>query len=43
MVETSRIGKLREGQVKIKEIMGTKTRAWMESGRRTPSPSQGAR
>lgn len=38
MVEPSRIGKFRVGQVKIKEIMGTKTRTWMESGRRIPSP-----
>lgn len=38
MVEPGRIDKFREGQVKIKAVMGTKTKVWIESGREL-SPS----
>lgn len=43
MVEPSRIDTFREGQVKVKEIMGIETKAWMESGRRISSQSRVAR
>lgn len=43
MVELSETDKFREGQVKIKEIIRTKTKAWIESGREISSPSRVAR
>lgn len=43
MVEPSKTDNFREGQVKIKEIVRTKTKAWIESGREIPLLSRVAR
>ena len=43
MVEPGRIDTFIEGQTNIKEMIGTKTKAWMEKGREISSPSRVAR
>lgn len=40
MFEPGRKDKFREGQVKIKEIIGIKTKAWRERDRDISSPSK---
>lgn len=40
MVEPGRKDKFREGQVRIKEIIGTKSKAWRERDTNLSSPSR---